>query len=108
VTALHGWRLDALSQVVVLLAGELVTNAIAHTPATTAGIGLLVVLGEDAVRVEVHDGSDELELPEPRGPGGWDNETGRGLGLVAVLASRWGVHVDEHGLGKAVWFEVHT
>jgi anti-sigma regulatory factor (Ser/Thr protein kinase) len=105
VAALHGWRLDALSQVIVLLVGELVTNAIAHTPATTAGIGLVVVLGEDAVRVEVHDGSHEL--PEQRGVGGWDDEAGRGLGLVAMLASRWGIHVDEHGRGKTVWFEVH-
>jgi hypothetical protein len=29
---LHGWRLDTLIEVVVLLAGELVTNAITHTP----------------------------------------------------------------------------
>ena len=102
---LHGWRLDALIEVIVLLAGELVTNAITHTPATTAGIGLVVVLGEKAVRVEVHDRSQEL--PEQRGIGVWDDEAGRGLGLVAMLASRWGVHVDQHGLGKAVWFEVH-
>jgi anti-sigma regulatory factor (Ser/Thr protein kinase) len=102
---LHGWRLDALVEVIVLLAGELVTNAITHTPVTAAGIGLVVVLGEDAVRVEVHDRSQEL--PEQGGIGVWDDEAGRGLGLVAMLASRWGVHVDQHGLGKAVWFEVH-
>jgi hypothetical protein len=42
-----------------------------------------------------------------RGLGVWDDEAGRGLGLVAMLATRWGVHVDEHGPGKAVWFEVH-
>jgi hypothetical protein len=39
---------------------------------------------------------------------GWDDEAGRGLGLVARQATRWGVHADEHGHGKAVWFEVHT
>jgi anti-sigma regulatory factor (Ser/Thr protein kinase) len=105
VATLHGWRLDGLIEVVVLLAGELVTNAIAHTPATTAGIRLVVFLGDDAVRVEVHDPSPEL--PEQRGVGVWADEVGRGLGLVAMLATRWGVHVDEHGLGKAVWFEVH-
>ena len=103
---LHGWRLDILIEVVVLLAGELVTNAMTHTPATAAGIGLIVLLGEDAVRVEVHDSSPEL--PQQRGPGGWDDEAGRGLGLVATQATRWGVHADEHGHGKAVWFEVHT
>jgi anti-sigma regulatory factor (Ser/Thr protein kinase) len=101
-----GWRLDTLIEVVVLLAGELVTNAITHTPATAAGIGLLVLLGEDAVRVEVHDSSPEL--PEQRGPGAWDDQAGRGPGLVATQATRWGVHADEHGHGKAVWFEAHT
>jgi anti-sigma regulatory factor (Ser/Thr protein kinase) len=105
VAALHGWRLDALVEVAELVAGELVANAVTHTPATTAGIGLLVVLGEDAVRVEVHDGSPDL--PEPRGPGDWDKEAGRGLGLVGTQATRWGVHADEHGHGKTVWFEVH-
>jgi hypothetical protein len=75
-------------------------------PVPTAGIGLIVLRGADGVRVEVHDGSPEL--PEQRGPGGWDDETGRGLGLVATQATRWGVHADAHGHGKAVWFEVHT
>ena len=103
---LHGRRLDILIEVVVLLAGELVTSAMTHTPATAAGIGLIVLLGEDAVRVEVHDSSPEL--PQQRGPGAWDDEAGRGLGLVATQATRWGVHADEHGHGKAVWFEVHT
>src|SRR4029453_3570697 len=44
---LHGWRLDILIEVVVLLAGELVTNALTHPPATAAGIGLIVLRGEE-------------------------------------------------------------
>jgi hypothetical protein len=52
-----------------------------------------------AVRVQVHDSSPEL--PEQRDPGGWDDEAGRGLGLVARQATRWGVHADAHGHGKA-------
>jgi anti-sigma regulatory factor (Ser/Thr protein kinase) len=108
-TTLHGWRLDELIEMVALLAGELVTNAIAHTPATTVGVGLVVYLREGAVRVEVHDASPGL--PRLGGVAGWDAEAGRGLGLVAALATRWGVdinvNVDSHGrgVGKAVWFE---
>lgn len=34
---LHGWRLDILIEVVVLLAGELVTNALTHTPRPRLG-----------------------------------------------------------------------
>ncbi|HEX6676279.1 MAG TPA: ATP-binding protein [Actinomycetes bacterium] len=103
---LRGWRLDGVSQVVELLAGELVTNAITHTPASSVGIGLVVTLGGDAVRVEVHDTSPQL--PKHEGMGGWDDEAGRGLELVAALATRWGSDIDGHSAGKAVWFEVHT
>jgi hypothetical protein len=107
---LHGWRLDALIEVVVLLAGELVTNAIAHTRATTLGIGLVVGFGDDVVRVEVHDTSPQL--PELGGLATGDAESGRGLELVAGLAASWGVDVnvdgDGHDDGKTVWFEVHA
>lgn len=70
-------------------------------PATAAGIGLIVLLGEDAVRVEVHDSSPEL--PEQRGPGGWDDEAGRGPGAWAGghTSHSLGVHADEHGHGLA-------
>jgi anti-sigma regulatory factor (Ser/Thr protein kinase) len=107
--ALHGWGLDALIEVVALLAGELVTNAIAHTPATTVGIGLVVCSDDDVVRVEVHDASPQS--PKLSGLAGGDAEAGRGLGLVAALATRWGVDAsvngDGRGHGKAVWFQVH-
>ena len=94
----------------MLLAGELVTNAIAHTPTTTVGVGLVVCLDDDAVRVEVHDTSPQL--PELGGLASWDTESGRGLGLVSALATCWGVNVnvddDGEGDGKTVWFEVHA
>ena len=103
---LHRWGLDALVEVVALLTGELVTNAIVHTPATP--IGLVVGWGDQVVRVEVHDAS--LRLPRLNRLAASDDEAGRGLGLVAALATRWGVDVDAggHGDGKAVWFEVQV
>ena len=107
---LHGWRLDALIEVVVLLAGELVTNAIAHTTATNVGVGLAICLDDDAVRVEVHDTSPQL--PELGGLASGDTESGRGLRLVSALATRWGVDVNVDGDGqsdgKTVWFKVHA
>jgi hypothetical protein len=54
---LHRWRVDALIEVVVLLADELVTNAILHTPA--APDGLVVCYLDPVVRVEVHDSSPQ-------------------------------------------------
>jgi anti-sigma regulatory factor (Ser/Thr protein kinase) len=99
---LHRWGLDARAEVVVLLAGELVTNAIAHTHSTT--IGLVVSLLDQAVRVEVHDASPQRPKLDHLGAG--DGEGGRGLRLVAELATRWGVDSTAHGEGKSVWFEV--
>jgi hypothetical protein len=59
-----------------------------------------------AVRVPAHDSSPEL--PEQRDPDGWDDEAGRDLGWWPDKPLAGGVHADEHGHGKAVWFEVHT
>jgi anti-sigma regulatory factor (Ser/Thr protein kinase) len=101
---LHGWGSDAQAEVAVLLVGELVTNAVAHTTSTT--IGLVVRRSDDAVRVEVHDSSPEL--PNENFQGTWDDQGGRGLRLVAELASRWGVDAAGRGAGKVVWFEVLT
>ena len=101
---LHRWGVGGLIEVVVLLAGELVTNAIVHTPA--APVGLVVCWIDSVVRVEVHDSSPQP--PTRDRLASWDDERGRGLGLVTALATRWGVDVDQHRDGKAVWFEVHT
>lgn len=81
-----------------LCTSELVTNAIlhAHTEAR-----LRVRADDDAVRVEVHDGSRQLPA---RGRAGDDGMTGRGLLLVESVASAWGV--EPHGDGKSVWFEL--
>jgi anti-sigma regulatory factor (Ser/Thr protein kinase) len=97
---LRGWGLDALIEVVALLAGELVTNAVVHT---RSAVSLVVGRADHAVRVEVHDASPGR--PE-LGMAAGDDEGGRGLALVDALATRWGVDAD--GAGKSVWFEVAT
>ncbi len=85
----------------VLLASELVTNAIVHaaTPlelhAQSLGCG---------VRVEVHDGVNRPPVLEPQSDSNTSSEHGRGLFLVAALADRWGW--DGYASGKSVWFEL--
>jgi hypothetical protein len=48
-------------------------------------------------------GSDKTPAPGPLNP---ESETGRGLGLVELIAERWGYCGDQHGL--TVWFELQA
>ena len=89
----------------VLLADELITNAVRHS-ATQDPIDVSITLVDSHVRVEVSDagrGFDPAELTRraivsSKREGGW------GLELVASLASRWGVETD--GRRTVVWFEI--
>ena len=83
-----------------LLTSELVTNALLH-----AGTDLTVHVegcqGDGSVRIAVDDGSDKApQLGDPSS----DALGGRGLPLVAILATRWGW--EPLPVGKRVWFEV--
>lgn len=83
-----------------LVVTELVTNAVLHgrPPVRVRVTGT----DQDAVRLEVEDAGSDLPV-RPRG--GPDAMTGRGLGMVAALAGRWGVDTPSSG-GKVVWAEV--
>jgi anti-sigma regulatory factor (Ser/Thr protein kinase) len=86
----------------LLLISELVTNSVTHGKPP-----LIIALECDGggLRVRVRDGA--LRLPRQRRAAD-DDESGRGLSLVDELSDAWGVEpvVDEHGSGKAVWFEL--
>jgi DNA-binding NarL/FixJ family response regulator len=95
------WQLGPLLDTVKLLASELVTNAVVHGGAGL-DLGVVIQLTDGAVRVEVSDPSDlvpNLGTPE------LGEESGRGLWMVATMASAWGVRRHPGG-GKTVWFEV--
>ena len=84
---------DAMS----LLTSELVTNAVLH--ARTALV-LGVTKGTERVLVTVADGDGDGTPKRP--PPDDERPSGRGLMLVAALASEWGVFENEEG--KTVWF----
>ena len=92
--------LDPLARDVgVLLASELVTNALLYAPGT---ISLHIVEEPGCYRIGVSDGN-----PTPVEPRhvGLEATSGRGLALVERLSSSWGVDVHEPD-GKEVWFEL--
>jgi anti-sigma regulatory factor (Ser/Thr protein kinase) len=87
----------------ILLVSELVTNALEHT-ATGLGGGfdVTVLAGETSLTVAVTDnGSDKVPVASPLDP---EAEAGRGLGLVNLIAERWGHCGRRHG--RTVWFEL--
>lgn len=96
---LAAWSWDrAEAEVALLCTDELVTNAILHV---SSDIEVVVRRFELALRVEVHDRSPR---PPLRRVHAVDADSGRGLDLVEMLSSRWGVAPVPGG--KAVWFEV--
>jgi serine/threonine-protein kinase RsbW len=97
---LQGWNCDHVVEVTLLVANELVTNAILHA---RTELHLMVSMGRGAVRVEVVDHNDQL--PVHRHPPD-DAVGGRGIALLDALSARWGVDVLADG--KRVWFEVPT
>jgi anti-sigma regulatory factor (Ser/Thr protein kinase) len=95
--AIDSWDVAVDHSVAALLASELVTNAIKH--AAGQAVGVLISRGRDELRVEVHDTSRCVPVLMDAGA---DMEAGRGLVLVASLASDWGYYRTP--AGKAVYF----
>ncbi|MEW2070499.1 ATP-binding protein [Streptomyces sp. NPDC007346] len=110
--ALSQWQAALIEDDVLLIASELVTNAVAVTGVVAENptwdelrrLGLVHVrlVGlRDSVVVEVWDVSDE---PPRLQHVGRDSEDGRGLLLVQELAARWGSYRTTGG--KAVWAQL--
>ena len=83
----------------VLLANELVTNAVEHSNGSAY---LDAAVQPRAIRLAVTDSS--TVVPRPNTGVGDLDERGRGLLLIDALASRWGVQSQPDG--KTVWCEL--
>jgi anti-sigma regulatory factor (Ser/Thr protein kinase) len=98
---LRDWDLDSLADLTVLLVSELVTNALRHATGPI-GVRLVRPSGLDgALLVEV---SDPLPDPPRERAARPEDESGRGLHLVASSSRRWGTRPGT--VGKTVWFEL--
>ncbi len=84
-----------------ILASELVTNSVVHgRPIDGATLRLCLEWTPASVRLTVRDGGEPFRWSPSTAP---RDAGGRGLHIVHVLASRWGVAADD---GKAVWAEL--
>ncbi|MET8413885.1 ATP-binding protein, partial [Streptomyces sp. NPDC005195] len=84
----------------VLLASELVTNALTHTASEWIVCRLHIARGP--LHIEVEDQHRGWTLPARLQPGPED-QRGRGLLLVGALSSDWGVRDTADGSGRIVW-----
>ena len=94
---LRDWHVDeARIEPVLLVANELVANAIVHARSAPS-----LSLEEDGHRP---DAARRRHLAERAGSAArppWTQSGGRGLIMVEALADRWGI--DAHSSGKVVW-----
>ncbi|MFF2654825.1 SpoIIE family protein phosphatase [Streptomyces sp. NPDC058045] len=96
---LTSWRFPAeLHDLGVLAASELVANSLQHG---TPPMRLRLRRTDRRLIVEVTDGNDHLPRRRQAEPA---DETGRGIAIVATIASGWGARRTPDG-GKSVWCE---
>lgn len=99
--ACDSWPVERV-ETAQLLVTELVANGMDHGYGT---LGLRVRRTAQLLRVEVTDSNpNHPQIADP--PPSADDERGRGLLIVAALASSWGSQADGTSGGKAVWFEL--
>ncbi|MGZ4612368.1 MAG: SpoIIE family protein phosphatase [Kineosporiaceae bacterium] len=93
---LQAWGIDPpLREETLLLLSELTTNALLHG---RQPVEVRLSRGRRHLTLEVHDGATTLpRRARPRE----DDEHGRGLLLVSLVAQRWGTRPTPEG--KAVW-----
>ncbi len=97
---LTSWRLPVETcDLGMLAASELVSNALQHG---TPPMELRLRRTHRRLIIEVADGGDYLPRRRQAGPA---DEAGRGISVVAAIASSWGSRRSLGG-GKAVWCEL--
>jgi anti-sigma regulatory factor (Ser/Thr protein kinase) len=104
VHVLHEWGLRGLADDAEMIVSELITNAIDASRALPERppVGLRLLASETSLLIEVWDHSP-LDL-KPRQADA-DDESGRGLTVIAALSDRWGWERTSDRR-KVVWAEL--
>ena len=99
-STLREWQLDELVHEAVLIASELVTNAIRHG-LSASDDGVELAWQRQAARV-ICMVTDQSPRPPVLGVADQDAESGRGLQVVQAIAAAWGWMMLS-ATSKAVW-----
>jgi anti-sigma regulatory factor (Ser/Thr protein kinase) len=94
------WGFHSRAGDVGVVTSELITNALLHGSLRDRLIRVRLAATGATLRVEVSDPRGERQ-PVPR-EAACEDQFGRGLTLVGMLADDWGVH-PRLGVGKTVW-----
>lgn len=94
---------------IILVASELTANAVSHSESGRSGgtLTVRVAIGADLIRVEVADAGGCWGVRPGRADrrhDDLDDKCGRGLAIVACLATDWGIDGDESG--RTAWCEL--
>lgn len=95
------WGVDGACDIAVLVVSELVTNAVRYAGAP---IGVRLSRRAESPGTLLVEVSDPVPDPPCARKAEPDDETGRGLHLLAMCARRWGTRSGP--AGKTVWFEL--
>ncbi|MFF8782990.1 ATP-binding protein [Streptomyces sp. NPDC015140] len=90
--------LKAMTDDVMLIVSELLTNALQHSGTTE--IRLIITVADGTLRVGVRDGMPSTAVPRRPGPGA---ESGRGLLLVDAVAKENGGSWGTSEAGAETW-----
>jgi MEDS: MEthanogen/methylotroph, DcmR Sensory domain/Histidine kinase-like ATPase domain len=101
---LTGWANDGLLGDASLVVTELATNAVKHA---RSAFTVTVAPIDDRLRVSVRDAGTDRWMPSERALNGKQASgvsSARGLGLIAAVATKWGMRPLESG--KVVWADL--
>ncbi|OIJ99473.1 ATP-binding protein [Streptomyces monashensis] len=97
---LSRWGMPADADEVALLVTELATNVVKHVGEGVSAV-LILEWRDERLRIEMHDRSRAMPALVSLS---CDEECGRGLHLLGMLAADWGTVLT--AAGKSVWCEV--
>jgi hypothetical protein len=110
VNVLREWRLMEFGESAELVVSELVTNSVLATravgwPLRQPPVRLWLLSDRSSVLMHVWDAIPAPPVPSEAGT---DDESGRGLAIVAALSQSWDSYPDAASGGKVTWALITT